>query len=419
MKIAVRRGHNFQAKGAVALLNEVVEANKVYKSVIRNLELAGHTVYDVTPNDCDVNSDLRYGVNRANSLNVDLFISIHFDKCYNSYNGHLGTGTWVSGFGGNAEKYAKNIVNSIANGTGLKNRGVKTNPKLYELRNTDMPAVIVEVCFCEATEDVRIYKEKGHDYIGKLISEGIHGNNINSSVPTPPPTESNSSQVSYKNFYESDETRTNAVLVGQGSIEVLDSECNIIPNRCIDNLDRLFVIGIYPSRNYIEVVYPSGNKKYHAYVNIKHYNRISFDHHMEYLNDEGITYIWWNSGDVNKTNHNEELKPYQQASPMYRENGWLRITFYRENGVPSDGYVRYEGKNKKNFYEEAKIKQGIVKVNSYLNVRDDIDGNIIGKVFNNEKVTIVWTETGWYYIEYDTSHGKKRGYVSAKYIEVI
>ena len=54
----------------------------------------------------------------------------------------------------------------------------------------------------------------------------------------------------------------------------------------------------------------------------------------------------------------------------------------------------------------------------YLNVRDDVNGNIIGKVFNNEKVTIVWTETGWYYIEYDTSHGKKRGYVDAKYVEI-
>nr|WP_243157428.1 SH3 domain-containing protein [Clostridium perfringens] len=103
---------------------------------------------------------------------------------------------------------------------------------------------------------------------------------------------------------------------------------------------------------------------------------------------------------------------------MYRENGWLRITFYREDGTPTDGYVRYEGQQSQKFYEEAKIKQGIVKVNSFLNVRDNVDGNIIGKVFNNEKVTIVWTETGWYYIEYNTSYGKKRGYVSAKYVEI-
>lgn len=419
MKIAVRRGHNFQAKGAVALLNEVVEANKVYKSVIRNLELVGHVVYDVTPNDCDVNSDLRYGVNKANSLNVDLFISIHFDKCYNSYNGHLGTGTWVSGLGGNAEKYAKNIVNSIANGTGLKNRGVKTNPKLYELRNTNMPAVIVEVCFCEATEDVRIYKEKGHDYIGKLIAEGVYGNTINSDNQNQPNDDKQSQNTSLEGFYESSETRVNATIVGKTDIKVLNSKCEVIPNRCISSLDRIFVLGIYPSSKFIEVVYPAGKKKYHAYISIEDYNRISFDNHMGYLNNETHTYIWWNSNDVNKSNHNEELKPYQQASPMYRENGWLRVTFYRENGIPSDGYVRYEGQQSKKFYEEAKPQYGVVKVNSFLNVRDSIGGSIIGKVFNNEKVLIKWAKDGCYYIQYDTPNGKKEGYASAKYINKL
>ncbi len=227
-------------------------------------------------------------------------------------------------------------------------------------------------------------------------------------------------QIKYKNFYESDETRTNAVLVGQGSIEVLDSECNIIPNRCIDSLDRLFVIGIYPSRNYIEVVYPSGNKKYHAYVNIKYYNRISFDHHMEYLNDGEVTYIWWNSENVNKTNHNEELKSYQKASPMYRENGWLRITFYRENGKASDGYVRYEGSQTTKFYpDKPKDQYGIVRVNSCLNVRNKPNGDVIGKVFDDEKVLIKWTEDGHYYIQYNTPNGKKEGYASAKYINKL
>ncbi len=104
---------------------------------------------------------------------------------------------------------------------------------------------------------------------------------------------------------------------------------------------------------------------------------------------------------------------------MYRENGWLRITFYRENGVATDGFVRYEGEQSVKFYEEEKIKDGIVKVNTYLNVRDSINGNIIGKVFNGEEVSIIWTKDGWYYIEYNTDHGKKRGYVSSKYVEVL
>lgn len=414
-KIAIRGGHNFQAKGASALIDETVEDRKVYKATMNYLRECGYSVLDVTPSDCDVNTDLRYGVNKAEEWGADLFISIHFDKCYDNYEGALGTATWICGTGGQAEIIARRIVNQVSNGTGLRNRGVRTNPRLYELRKTSMPSIIIETCFCEATEDVRIYKNKGSDLIGKLIAEGISCSNIQQNKSD---NEETATNINYSGFYESDITKTNATIVGEGNIQVLDDKCNPIQGRYISSLDKIFVLGIYPSSKFIEVIYPGGDKKYHAYISIDNYNRISFDYHMEYQNDDGDTYVWWSSENVNKTEHDEVLAPNKKASPMYRENGWLRITFYREDGTPTDGYIRYEGEQPQKFYEEAKIKQGVVKVNSYLNVRDDVDGNIIGKVFNNEKVTIVWTETGWYYIEYDTSHGKKRGYVDAKYVEI-
>lgn len=415
-KIAIRGGHNFQAKGASALIDETIEDRKVYKATMNYLRECGYSVLDVTPSDCDVNTDLRYGVNKAEEWGADLFISIHFDKCYDNYEGALGTATWICGTGGQAEIIARRIVNQVADGTGLKNRGVRTNPRLYELRKTSMPSIIIETCFCEATEDVKIYKNKGADLIGKLIAEGISCSNIQQNKSDN--EEETESNINYSGFYESNITKTNATIVGQGNIQVLDDKCNSIEGRYISSLDKIFVLGIYPSSKFIEVIYPSGDKKYHAYISIENYNRISFDYHMEYQNDDGDTYVWWSSENVNKTEHDEVLAPNKKASPMYRENGWLRITFYREDGTPTDGYVRYEGEQSEKFYEEAKIKQGVVKVGNYLNVRDDVNGNIIGKVFNNERVTIIWTETGWYYIEYDTSHGKKRGYVSAKYVEI-
>ncbi|MDJ8959716.1 N-acetylmuramoyl-L-alanine amidase [Clostridium perfringens] len=221
----------------------------------------------------------------------------------------------------------------------------------------------------------------------------------------------------YKGFYESNETRTNATLVGEGSIKVLDEECNHVSERWIDSLDRLFVIGIYPSRKFIEVVYPAGGRKYHAYIDVKYYNRLSFDFHKGYINDGGETYVWWSSKDVNVKEHNEVLKPHQVASPMYRTDGWLRVTFYRENGTPSDGYVRYEGSQNKKFYEN--IQYGIVKVNSSLNVRETPNGEVIGSVYKDEKVQVLKEQNGWYYIEYSTSKGKKRGYVSSKYIKLV
>ncbi|WP_235809728.1 hypothetical protein [Sarcina ventriculi] len=49
------------------------------------------------------------------------------------------------------------------------------DPRLYELRKPTIPAIICEVCFCEATEDVKIYHKCGADIIGKLIADGING----------------------------------------------------------------------------------------------------------------------------------------------------------------------------------------------------------------------------------------------------
>ena len=182
MKIAVRGGHNFKAKGALGIIDETIENRKVYKALIKYLNIAGHNVIDVTPGECDVNTDLYLGVQKAKENNSELFLSIHFDKAYDKYEGPLGTGTWIYGRGGKAEIYAKRIVDNLSKGTGLKNRGVKENSKLYELRKTSMPAVLVEVCFCEATEDVRIYREKGPDLIGKLIAEAINEKEIEENI---------------------------------------------------------------------------------------------------------------------------------------------------------------------------------------------------------------------------------------------
>lgn len=184
MKIAIRGGHNFLSIGARALIDEVTEDRKVKDSVIKYLKIAKHDVLDVTPGDIDYNSDLAFGVNKANSWGADLFVSIHFNKAYHSYKGALGTEAWVYSKTDKFadEQVAQRIVNEVAK-LGFKNRGVKTEA-FYELKNTKMPAVIFETCFVEATEDVALYKKLGHDVIGKAIAEGIVGHVINVAPPT-------------------------------------------------------------------------------------------------------------------------------------------------------------------------------------------------------------------------------------------
>lgn len=180
MKIAIRAGHNEQATGCSALINEVQESRNLLPHIISTLRELDNDVLDVTPGRMDRDSDLAYGVRKANEWGADLFISIHFNKAYNSYNGKIGAECWVYSKTDNItldEQVAQRIVNKLVGagfvGDNGKGRGVKESNELYELKQTKMAAVIVETCFVEATGDVELYKKLGNKKVGQLISEGI------------------------------------------------------------------------------------------------------------------------------------------------------------------------------------------------------------------------------------------------------
>ena len=181
MKIAVRGGHVPKVTGARGLIDELTEDRKVKDSVIKYLRQLGYDVLDVTPpdNTSTLNGDLSYGVNKANNWGADLFISIHFNKAYDSYNGSLGSEVCVYSTFDTAQR----VVNELAK-LGFKNRGQKVRNNLYELNHTKMKAMIIEVCFVEASEDVALYKKLGHDLIGKTIVRAITNNKISAIVET-------------------------------------------------------------------------------------------------------------------------------------------------------------------------------------------------------------------------------------------
>ena len=86
MKIAIRGGHCPNVTGAKGIIDELSEDRKVKNSVIKYLKQLNHDVLDVTPPDNTTSSsaDLYYGVNKANNWGANLFISIHFNKAYDS-----------------------------------------------------------------------------------------------------------------------------------------------------------------------------------------------------------------------------------------------------------------------------------------------------------------------------------------------
>lgn len=178
-KIAVRGGHTELCPGASAIIDELTEDRKVKDAVIKYLRKLGYEVLDVTPPvnyTSSVSADLAYGVNKANEWGADLFISIHFNKAYDSYNGALGSEVCIY----SENDIAQRVVNGLGE-LGFKNRGQKIRTNLYELKHTKMKAMIVETCFVEAIEDVTLYRRLGHDKVGQAIAEAIVNDKVSES----------------------------------------------------------------------------------------------------------------------------------------------------------------------------------------------------------------------------------------------
>ena len=176
MKINIHAGHNPKGKvacGAVGLLDESTENRNVVKELKTILEKEGHTVFDCT---CDngtcVSDVINKIVAKSNANAVDLDISIHFNSGANDKIGNgksTGTECLIYNTSNNKEVIAKRICANIAQ-LGFKNRGVKIRNDLSILKKTKAPCILVECCFVDDKDDVKLYNAKS---IAKAIAQGI------------------------------------------------------------------------------------------------------------------------------------------------------------------------------------------------------------------------------------------------------
>ena len=96
-------------------------------------------------------TSLQARVNMANSWPADYFISIHANASENP--DINGTEAYVSSTDSAAWYLAQNIVTEIVRRTSTKYNGVFSRPSLYVLKNTKMPAVLVELGYITNYED--------------------------------------------------------------------------------------------------------------------------------------------------------------------------------------------------------------------------------------------------------------------------
>lgn len=181
MIINVHAGHNPDGKvacGAVGLIKESTEAREVKDFVISKLKKLGHTVYDCTVNDGKSQSDvLSKIVKKCNAHTVNLDVSIHFNSGRNDKKGdgdNAGVEVLVYSKTSKSKSYAEDVCKAVSK-LGFDNRGVKYDTSLYFLKKTNAPAMLIECCFVDDADDVKLYDA---EKMANAIVKGITGEDI-------------------------------------------------------------------------------------------------------------------------------------------------------------------------------------------------------------------------------------------------
>lgn len=173
MRIGGRSGHNPLAPGACGIIDETTEDRKIFLSSKKYLEKLNQFIDCYPGNMNNANTELIWGISKANSNNVELFYSVHLNKAYNSYDGVIGAEIWLHPIASTETKDKANLILKNLEQLGFTNRGIKYSNELAELNSTNMEAMIIECFFCEATGDVNLYKKLGADELGFAIANGI------------------------------------------------------------------------------------------------------------------------------------------------------------------------------------------------------------------------------------------------------
>ena len=106
----------------------------------------------------------------ANESGADIFVSIH---CNAANTEAQGTEVEVYSYSSDeANRLAQCIQNQIVGALGTVDRGLKERPNLAVLRNTDMPAVLVETAFIDNDADAELLANNQDDF-ARAIARGV------------------------------------------------------------------------------------------------------------------------------------------------------------------------------------------------------------------------------------------------------
>ena len=168
-KIMIDPGHGGSDPGAVGSKSkEKDNVLKVAKKLKTLLEKYGHTVKMTRSTDVFISLSQR--ANMANSWGADYFISLHNNAASSSATG-FETFVYNGGVSQKTKQFQNAIHSAIASKIGIRDRG-KKSANFAVLRQTKMPAVLVEYAFISNPNDEKILINEVNK-LAELTCDGI------------------------------------------------------------------------------------------------------------------------------------------------------------------------------------------------------------------------------------------------------
>jgi N-acetylmuramoyl-L-alanine amidase len=101
-------------------------------------------------------------VRMANDWPANYFISIHCNA--NPNPAVNGTEIYIYQYLTQAEWLAEHVMDGITGTVGTSDNGIRENPSLYVLRNTNMPAILVELAYLTNTSDAQKLRDNEYQF---------------------------------------------------------------------------------------------------------------------------------------------------------------------------------------------------------------------------------------------------------------
>lgn len=177
-KIYIDPGHNASGADTGAVGFGIKEQDITVQVGVKLRDLLVKNGQSVKMSRESINDTVAQGLNEslslraegANNWDADIFVSIH---CNSANSKAYGCETYCISLESNSGRLAKYVQSQLLNETGRADRGVKS-ASFAVLRNTRMPAILVEIAFIDNYEDNKyMASETGKKSFAKAIYKGI------------------------------------------------------------------------------------------------------------------------------------------------------------------------------------------------------------------------------------------------------